>query len=119
MFKKGDIVWAKVRGYSWWPARIGEVLKEKNEKEKKYRVDFIGDNTYTSLPQDKVNDFVEGFSRFSKTKKKDLLEAIDMARKQVKKEDIVILDKRHAVKKSGEKGGNGDNKDVLQKGDGT
>jgi hypothetical protein len=21
-FKKGDIVWAKVRGYSWWPAKV-------------------------------------------------------------------------------------------------
>jgi len=24
-FKKGDIVWAKVRGYSWWPAKVGDV----------------------------------------------------------------------------------------------
>ena len=22
VFKKGDIVWAKVRGYSWWPAKV-------------------------------------------------------------------------------------------------
>lgn len=21
-FKRGDIVWAKVRGYSWWPAKV-------------------------------------------------------------------------------------------------
>lgn len=21
-FKKNDIVWAKVRGYSWWPAKV-------------------------------------------------------------------------------------------------
>jgi hypothetical protein len=21
-YKKGDIVWAKVRGYSWWPAKV-------------------------------------------------------------------------------------------------
>jgi hypothetical protein len=22
IFKKGEIVWAKVRGYSWWPAKV-------------------------------------------------------------------------------------------------
>jgi len=43
-FKRGDIVWAKVRGYSWWPARIGDIIKE--SKDRKYRVDFIGDNTH-------------------------------------------------------------------------
>lgn len=46
-FKRGDIVWAKVRGYSWWPAKVGEVLKEKADRnERKYRVDFLGDNTH-------------------------------------------------------------------------
>ncbi len=25
-FKKGDIVWAKVRGYSWWPAKVKNLL---------------------------------------------------------------------------------------------
>ena len=24
-FRKGDTVWAKVRGYSWWPAKIGDI----------------------------------------------------------------------------------------------
>lgn len=43
-FKRGDLVWGKVRGYSWWPAIIGEIIKE--SKDRKYRVDFIGDNTH-------------------------------------------------------------------------
>jgi len=44
-FKKGDVVWAKVRGYSWWPAKISEVQRA-SERERKYKVDFIGDNTH-------------------------------------------------------------------------
>ena len=27
IFKKGDIVWAKVKGYSWWPAQVTNKFK--------------------------------------------------------------------------------------------
>ena len=61
-FKRADIVWAKVRGYSWWPAKIGEVIKEKSDRsERKYRVDFIGDNTHQTLAHDKIAEFVENY----------------------------------------------------------
>jgi len=26
MFKRNDIVWAKVRGYSWWPAKVSTLI---------------------------------------------------------------------------------------------
>jgi hypothetical protein len=50
--KRGDVVWAKVRGYSWWPAKVGEVLRGdlRCDKERKYRVDFLGDNTHQTVP---------------------------------------------------------------------
>jgi len=25
-FKRNDIVWAKVRGYSWWPAKVSTLI---------------------------------------------------------------------------------------------
>ena len=76
-------MWAKVRGYSWWPARIGDVLKE--SKDRKYRVDFIGDNTHQTVPHDKVANFIEKYHEHSKTKKRDLLDSIEIARKSMGK----------------------------------
>lgn len=91
-FKKGDMVWAKVRGYSWWPAKIGDI--QRGNGEKKYRVDFIGDNTHQTVGQQNIGDFIDNFQRNSSTKKRDLLDAIDIARKQLRKEEIAILDRR-------------------------
>ena len=85
-------MWAKVRGYSWWPARIGDVIKE--SKDRKYRVDFIGDNTHQTVAYDKVANFVDKYSEHSKTKKRDLLESIETARKSMGKADALLLEKR-------------------------
>ena len=106
-FKRGDIVWAQVRGYSWWPAKVGEVIRDRNDikKDRKYRVDFIGDNTHQTLPSDKVVDFVENFFRLSETKKRDLLDSIDLAKRQLRREDLQALEKRQNKQKIGEKGG--------------
>lgn len=91
-FRKGDMVWAKVRGYSWWPAKIGDI--QRGSGEKKYRVDFIGDNTHQTVGQQAIGDFIDNFQKNSATKKRDLLDAIDTARKQLKKEEMAILDRR-------------------------
>jgi len=117
-FKRADIVWAKVRGYSWWPAKIGEVIKEKSDRsERKYRVDFIGDNTHQTLPHDKLADFIECYPRYSLTKKKDLLDSIETARKQLRREDQALLDRKAGrpenQKKAQEKGGNIEPKEIV------
>ena len=56
-------MWAKVRGYSWWPAKIRELVLEmkKNDKERKFCVDFIGDSTYQILQESKINEFISNF----------------------------------------------------------
>ena len=85
-------MWAKVRGYSWWPARIGDILKD--SKDRKYRVDFIGDNTHQTVAHDKVANFIDKYHEHSKTKKKDLLDSIEIARKSMGKQEAIILEKR-------------------------
>lgn len=56
-YKLGDIVWAKVKGYSWWPGRIGKVVSNI-----KYIVIFYYDDTYAELPLNKILDFKENLS---------------------------------------------------------
>ena len=77
-FQKGEVIWAKVRGYSWWPGIIKKIsLKSdttdnkdnKNKKELKFLVKFIGDNSHSFLPKEKLQNFQEKFSIYSKTKK--------------------------------------------------
>ena len=43
-FNVGEVVWAKIRGYPWWPGYIRGI--EDDNKEKKFVVQFIGDNTF-------------------------------------------------------------------------
>jgi PWWP domain len=42
IFDLEEIVWAKITGYPWWPAKI---TNKPNEEEPCYRVDFLGDNS--------------------------------------------------------------------------
>lgn len=59
-FSKGEIVWAKVKGFRWWPAivffyyftklifsQIGNIFENKKDESKKqeFYVNFIGENT--------------------------------------------------------------------------
>lgn len=49
-FEPNEIVWAKVRGYSWWPAVVGKICKKlKSKPETLYEVHFIGDLTRAQL----------------------------------------------------------------------
>ena len=41
-FELREIVWAKITGYPWWPARVTQMPTGKTVH---YRVDFFSDNT--------------------------------------------------------------------------
>ena len=91
-YKKGEIVWAKIRGYPWWPGvvwnfnvKIGQI-NEDQKKEIKYLVNFIGDNTHAELPIVKLEKFEKKLTEYSKTKKIALLDSINIARKIIKGE---------------------------------
>ena len=76
-FTVDEIVWGKIKGYPWWPAKITEI--EEDNKEKKYKVNFIGNNRHANLKKRNIGKFEKEFKNHSNTKKKDLLESIKTA----------------------------------------
>ena len=54
-------------------------LVEEN-KETKYVVGFIGDNTHSVLPKNKIAKFLQEMKNYSKTRKKKLLNSINIAK---------------------------------------
>jgi hypothetical protein len=93
-FRKGEVVWAKVRGFPWWPAIVKSVYikiikQDKEDEELRHTtilVYFIGDNSHSELPINKVEKFAQKYEEFSKTKKKSLLNSIKLAKKIISSE---------------------------------
>lgn len=106
-FTLGKIVWAKLRGYPWWPAQVHtyyynfhNILKFKfvnkiiilqidsiNEKvkDKKYYIKFIGDFTSAHVSVENLCLFDEGITKnYHISKKKTLLNAFKDAKDQFK-----------------------------------
>lgn len=54
-------------------------------------MDFIGDTTHQTLPYSKLADFITNYNEYSNTKKRILLDSIELAKKMLKKEDLLIL----------------------------
>jgi hypothetical protein len=78
-YYQDDLVWAKVKGCSWWPAVISSVGKSRNNGEPQVTVNFVGHNSHAILPLDKIVNYRDRYSEFSKTKKRSLLDAIEIA----------------------------------------
>lgn len=93
--KVGDIVWGKVQGYPWWPGTIVAIPQQpkptkgsKNSskisvKSGHYHVRFIGHDSWSELPFDKVEIFSQSFDKYSQTKDKKLKDAITKAQQLI------------------------------------
>ena len=90
-FTVGEIVWGKIKGYSWWPAIITGTRDD--NKEKKYICNFIGDNSHASLIKKSIAKFEKELNNYSNTKKKDLLLAIKEAKNLYYKKNSKIKNK--------------------------
>jgi len=85
--RKGDIVWAKISGYPWWP---GEVVGSRQDKKSvSLAVNFIGDKSHAYLPISKVLEYKANREKNIKTKRKDLLEAIRIADSKVDEDSTI------------------------------
>ena len=81
VFSLEEIVWAKVRGFPWWPAHVTEIREAKTCGEHKYKISFFADDTHSVLVESKIQKFKQKIHEHSKPKQKALQEAIGAANK--------------------------------------
>ncbi len=79
-FIEEEIVWAKLKGYPWWPAVILSIKKDINTDEQKYRVVFFGNYIQATLKKLYISKFDNNYKQYSKTKNKDLIDIIKAAK---------------------------------------
>jgi len=81
-FTESQLVWAKVKGYPWWPAIVLKVMGGGSSNNSgSVLVNFIGDNSHATVHEHKVTDFNESFAQFCNGKNRKLQEAIKAARR--------------------------------------
>lgn len=57
LYRKGSMVFAKIKGHPYWPAEITEIIN--NEKTVKYNVTFFGENTTALIKQSDMCQYSE------------------------------------------------------------
>ena len=72
-FLIGEIVWAKLKGYPWWPGKIVEQINSD------YKVLFYKENNYSILQKKNILKFEENKKRFLYKKNKNVLAAVKLA----------------------------------------
>jgi len=79
-FTEEEIIWAKLRGYPWWPAILLSIKNDINTGEEKYRVAFFGNYIQATLKKIYISKFNKNYKLYSKTNNKDLIEIIKIAK---------------------------------------
>ena len=99
-YKEKDIVWAKIKGYQWWPSLISQIsFKQqttlgKTQKEKIYTIELIGEKTNMKVSSEKIEPFIKNYDKHANTKNSSLLKSIESAKK--------ICDKKNKKEKETE-----------------
>ena len=74
--KVNDVVWGKLKGFPWWPAVVVKYVRNNV-----VLIKFIGDLTTAVVSVARLLNFDEHYGRFSTTKHKQLLRAINEAKR--------------------------------------
>ena len=95
-----EVVWAKIRGYPWWPGLLSNVKQDKGGV--LFKVDFFGDTTHAMLPLDKIAKFEEHYTTNEAMGRgsKRLAKAVEMAEKYLEDKGIRL----NLTKKPGKNG---------------
>ena len=83
-----EIVWAKIKGFPWWPAIIKNVSYQFREnhikglyKERIYEIDFIGSKSHAIVSKNSIQSFMKNYEGHCETKSISLKKAIKLAKK--------------------------------------
>ena len=107
--KEKDIVWAKVKGYPWWPGTIRNILNHPTpinnkfiSKKKTYIIDFIGNKSHSEVAKSDVKLFKQNYEEHCKTKNPSLIKSIELANKlyREKTKNLCLDEKNENKKKS-------------------
>ena len=86
--KEEDIVWAKIKGYPWWPGTIRHIFYYQSQnsykgiyKRKKYIIDFIGNKSHGEVNKNDIKLFKPNYEEHCKTKNQALIKSIELANK--------------------------------------
>ena len=100
-YKKGEIIWAKIQGYSWWPGRITQIklklyIKKdrygkvvlQHDKEPIFYITFFPNDSVSKVRLKYMKKFIDGYKlRKGITKRKKLNKAIEIAKKAYLREN--------------------------------